>query len=131
MYMFSNLLIISWVVGVNSLFAWLVFKNFLIYFCRCVYVCICAYTHVCRYLKPREVLDPLDLQLCVIGSHLAWILGTEQGPLEEQQAFLTSDLCLGFGFLRQSLTPSQTDPELSLKSPYWSQVQADPPALGS
>lgn len=55
------------------------FKTFLIYFCKWVYVCICVYTHACRYLERREVLDPLELQLCVIVSHLAWILGTEHG----------------------------------------------------
>lgn len=38
------------------------------------------------------VSDPLKLELKAFVIHLMWMLGTNSGPLQEQQAFLTTEL---------------------------------------
>lgn len=44
-----------------------------------VYVCVCVYLSMNMYMTAgagRQVLDPLELELKVVMSHLLWVLGT-------------------------------------------------------
>lgn len=41
--------------------------------------------------RGQETLDPLDLELGVVVSFLLWVLATEPGSSQEQQALLTTE----------------------------------------
>lgn len=57
-------------------------------------VCYCM-SNVWGFLGGlKKVLDPLELKLCVVVNHPIWVIGTELGLLEEQQALLTAELAL-------------------------------------
>lgn len=45
--------------------------------------------------KP-EALDPLELRLEIVVSHLVWVREENSGPMEEQQGLLTSEPCVLF-----------------------------------
>ena len=44
----------------------------------------------------KRTLEPLELEVQVVVSHLTWVLGAEfrSGPLQEQSVLLTSELTL-------------------------------------
>ena len=59
----------------------------------CVTVNICS-TCIGAHSDQEKVLDALELELQVVRSTPIWVLGTILGFSEEQEALLTTELCL-------------------------------------
>ena len=55
-------------------------------------VCVCVHMNTGVHALQKRVLGPLELGLCIVGSHQMWLLGTKLWSLGRTGSTLTTGL---------------------------------------